>query len=82
MNEKDNNKFDFAFGKKNYKLLIIGFVIIILGFILMSGGASENPMEFSTEIFSFQRITLAPIIVLIGFAFEIYAIMYKSKDEE
>lgn len=73
-----DNKFGFAFGKENYKLLIIGFVIIIVGFVLMTGGASVDPTVFDeNEIFSFRRITLAPIVVLFGFCFEIFAIMKK-----
>ncbi len=66
----------------NYKLMLIGLGIIVLGFILMVGGGSDDPNLFSDEIFSFRRITLAPILVLGGFAFEIYAIMKKFKREE
>lgn len=74
---------EFALGKENYYLLIIGFVIIIIGFLLMAGGKSENPNVFNKdEIFSFRRITLAPIVVLFGFIFEIFAIMKKPKTEE
>jgi len=70
----------FAIGRENYIYLIIGFVIIITGFLLMMGGKSSDPNTFNEkEIFSFRRITLAPIIVLIGFAFEIWAIMKKSR---
>lgn len=71
----------FALGKGNYKLMAIGFAIIVLGFILMAGGGSDDPNVFSEDIFNFRRITLAPIILLIGFAFEIYAIMKKPKEE-
>jgi hypothetical protein len=75
-------KTDFALGKENYYLLIIGFVIIIIGFLLMAGGKSDNPNVFNKdEIFSFRRITLAPMVVLFGFIFEIYAIMKKPKEE-
>ncbi len=71
----------FALGKENYKLLIIGLGIIILGFVLMMGGATDDPKVFNgDEIFSFRRITIAPIVVLAGFIFEIYAIMKKSKE--
>ncbi len=71
----------FALGKENYLYLIIGFVIIIIGFLLMIGGKSEDPNVFNKdEIFSFRRITLAPIVVLFGFLFEIWAIMKKPKD--
>ena len=72
----------FALGKENYRLLVIGFVIIVIGFILMVGGKSEDPTVFNPKIFSFRRITLAPLVVLFGFLFEIYAIMKKTKSEE
>lgn len=69
----------FALGPENYKLMAIGFVVIIIGFILMAGGRSEDPAVFNPGIFSFRRITLAPLILLFGFLFEIYAIMKKSR---
>jgi membrane-bound ClpP family serine protease len=72
----------FAFTRENYKLLIIGVVIIIIGFLLMIGGKAESPDQFNPAIFSFRRITLAPLIVLFGFAFEIYAIMKKPKEDK
>lgn len=68
-----------ALSKSNYILMLIGFVIIAVGFVLMVGGASASPEEFNYEMFSFRRITLAPIVVLAGFAFEVYAIMKKDK---
>lgn len=71
----------FALGKENYKLMAIGFAVIVIGFILMGGGGSDDPNVFSEEIFSFRRITLAPILLLLGFGFEIYAIMKKPKDD-
>ncbi|HPF50937.1 MAG TPA: DUF3098 domain-containing protein [Draconibacterium sp.] len=71
----------FALGKENYKLLAIGFAIIVLGFILLAGGGSDDPNVFSYDIFDFRRLTLAPILLLIGFVFEIYAIMKKPKEE-
>jgi membrane-bound ClpP family serine protease len=70
---------EFALGKENYILLIIGMAVIIIGFLLMIGGGSDDPAKFNPEVFSFRRITLAPIIVLAGFLFEIYAIMKKPK---
>ena len=60
---------------RNYVLMLIGFVVIVLGFVLMSGGTVATPDEFSYDIFSWRRITLAPIVVVAGFAFEIYAIL-------
>ena len=74
---------NFALPKENYKYLLIGFIIIIIGFALMIGGKSQDPNVFNEkEIFSFRRITLAPIVVLMGFIFEIWAIMKKPKEEE
>ena len=69
---------DFAFTKKNYILLIIGLVFMASGLILMIGGGSENPTKFSTDIFNFQRLTLAPILLATGFIIEFFAIMSKS----
>ena len=60
---------------KNYVLLAAGFAVILLGFVLMTGGRSESPDVFNEAMFSWRRITLAPILVIGGFAFEIYAIM-------
>lgn len=66
----------------NYKLMLMGFAVIVLGFVLMTGGGSDDPEVFNTDMFSFRRITLAPILVLGGFAFEIYAIMARKKEEK
>jgi len=74
------NETQFAIGKKNYKLLLVGFGIIVLGFLLMIGGGSKDPNVFNADIFSFRRLTLAPIIIIFGFAFEIYAIMKKPSE--
>ena len=60
---------------RNYVLMIVGAVVIVLGFVLMAGGTFATPEEFSYDIFSWRRITLAPILVVAGFAFEIYAIL-------
>ena len=65
----------FVFGKKNYIVMGIGLAVIALGFILMAGGGSDDPAVFNEEIYSFRRIRLAPAMVLIGFAIEIYAIL-------
>jgi len=68
------------FTKENYKWMIIGFAVIILGLLLMIGGKSDNPNEFHiNEVYSFRRITLAPIVILGGFVIEIYAIFKKPK---
>ena len=81
LKNENKEKTNFALNRENYKLLAIGFGIIVLGFILMLGGKSEDPNEFSEKIFSFRRITLAPIVVLAGFGFEIWAIMRKPKEK-
>jgi membrane-bound ClpP family serine protease len=82
MSKKSTEKENFALARENYILLVIGFAIIVLGFILMIGGKSDDPTIFNEkEIFSFRRITLAPLIVLAGFIFEIWAIMKKPKSK-
>jgi membrane-bound ClpP family serine protease len=75
----DNPKFPLA--PENYKLMAIGFGIIVLGFILLAGGGSDDPEVFNPAIFNFRRITLAPMILLFGFGFQIYAIMKRSKSD-
>lgn len=70
----------FLFQRKNYVWLLIGLGTIILGYILMSGGGSEDPKEFSDAIFSFRRLTLAPLIVLAGYGIIMYSIMMKAPD--
>jgi len=76
-NTENKEEQRFALGKENLRLLVIGVLIIIIGFALMVGGGSADPNVFNKEIFGFQRIVLAPIVVMIGFVFEIYAIMKK-----
>jgi len=71
---------DFAFGKENYIIMLIGIVVIFIGFACMAGGSSSDPAVFNPEIFSFRRITLAPILVVLGFVIEVYAILKKSKE--
>jgi hypothetical protein len=78
MNNK-NNKPEFLFDKVNYKILLVGLAVIALGFILMSGGGSEDPNVFNEAIFSFRRIRLAPAVVLLGFGITIYSILKNPK---
>ena len=78
-NMENNNKPEFLFDKVNYKILLVGLAVIALGFILMSGGGSEDPNVFNKEIFSFRRIRLAPTVVLIGFGITIYSILKNPK---
>lgn len=70
---------EFLFEKGNYKILLIGIAVIILGFILMSGGGSDDPNVFNEDVFSFRRIRLAPTTVLIGFGITVYAILKNPK---
>ncbi|MFK5958367.1 MAG: DUF3098 domain-containing protein [Lutibacter sp.] len=77
--KKQDNKSEFLFGKKNYTFMLIGLAFVVLGFILMAGGGSDNPEIFNEDIYNFRRIRLAPTLVLIGLAIEIYAILAKSK---
>ncbi|MES2587650.1 MAG: DUF3098 domain-containing protein [Bacteroidota bacterium] len=70
----------FAFQKENYKWLIIGLIINVLGFILMIGGGSDDPTKFDAdELFSPVRLTVSPILIIAGYIVMIYAIMKKPK---
>ncbi len=71
------------FGKQNYILMVLGIVVIAIGFMLMAGGKSEDPKVFDDNVINgFQRITLAPILVVAGLVIEIFAIMKKSKGSD
>ena len=75
MSTENISKPVFLFSKKNYLFMFIGLVVIALGFIFMAGGGSENPEVFNEEIYNWQRIRLAPTLVIIGLGIEIYAIL-------
>lgn len=71
----------FIFDRTNYIIMIVGVVVILTGFWLMSGGATTDPNIFpAEEIYSFRRITLAPIVIIVGFAIEIFAILKRPKN--
>ena len=75
-----NLKNDSLFGKDNIRWMLIGVAVIILGIFLMSGGKSEDPNVFDVnEVYSKTRITIAPILIVVGLLIEVYAIMKKSK---
>ncbi len=84
MNSKKNqgqeSKSEMTLGRKNYIMIAIGLGVIILCMILMAGGGSDNPEVFNYEMFSWRRITLAPILIVGGFAFEVFAIMKRFKE--
>jgi hypothetical protein len=71
---------DLAFGRENYRLLLVGLALIVAGFVLMIGGGSDDPKVFNEAVFNFQRLTLAPLLILAGYVIEIFAIMKKPKD--
>jgi len=79
MKEKIN--LDFAFTKQNYILLLVGIALICVGLLLMTGGGSDDPTVFSDKIFDSQRLTIAPLLIALGFIVEIFAIIYKLKGE-
>ena len=79
---KKTEKTAFAFGKQNYRLLLVGLAFLALGYILMIGGGSDDPNVFNPALFNFQRLTLAPLLLLTGFIIEIFAIMKRPKQEE
>ena len=74
----DNQKV-MPFGKQNYIIVLIGLALLVLGFLLMLGGGSTDPDVFNEKMFNFQHLTLAPILVLVGFVVEIVAIFWRDK---
>lgn len=75
-----NKQEGFAFGRENYVILVVGIVLIAVGFLLMIGGGSDDPNVFSPELFSTRRLTVAPIVCLLGFSVVVAAIMKTPKD--
>lgn len=73
------NKRDFAFGKENFILITIAVVLIVVGFLLMSGGGSQDGVAFNPDIFNKQRIVVAPVVTMIGFLLMIFGILKNSK---
>lgn len=79
--QEDNGEDMLPFNRDNYKWVIIGLVFLLVGFLLMIGGGSDDPDVFNEAIFNFRRLTLAPILVLAGFGIQIYAIMKRTKNK-
>lgn len=74
-------KTTFLFQRSNYVLMLAGLALIVLGFVLMSGGGSEDPNVYNPELFSARRIVVAPFLIVVGFAVEVWAIMRQPKAE-
>lgn len=79
LKKESENVLQFAFDKQNYMLMVTGLALLLVGFLLLIGGGSEDPNEFSYALFDFQRLTLAPILILAGYIVEIFAIMKRPK---
>jgi uncharacterized membrane protein len=75
----ENSEKRMPFDKKNYALMVAGLLVIVVGFMLMAGGGNHTATEFDWSIYSTRRITLAPIVVILGFVIEILAIMVRFK---
>ncbi|PTX59292.1 Protein of unknown function (DUF3098) [Kordia periserrulae] len=80
-NQENISQSNFVFGKKNYLFMFIGLAVIALGFILMAGGGSDDPNVFNEDIFSTRRIHIAPMVVVLGFAIEVYAILLNPNSD-
>ena len=76
----DSSRPVFAFGKENYLIMLAGVALLIIGFVLMIGGGSKDPNVFNEDMFDFRRLTLSPILILVGFGLGIVAIMKRPKD--
>lgn len=74
--------FQLAFGPINYILMVVGIVILAIGYYLLSGGGSDDPNTFNPDMFDDRRLVAAPILIVLGFAVEIFAIMFKGKKQE
>lgn len=81
-NNADKATYDFAFGPMNYILLVAGIVLLGLGYILLSGGGSDDPNVFNPAMFNSQRMVVAPILIVVGLVVEICAIMFRPKNKE
>jgi hypothetical protein len=77
--KESEGEYTFLFSRTNYIIMIVGLVFIALGYALMIGGGSDDPNVYSDAIFNTQRMTVAPILLMLGFIIEIVAIMYRKK---
>ena len=72
----------FAFNRTNYILMVAGIIVLALGYILLSGGGSDDPDQFNPAMFDSRRLYVAPILIVAGFVVEIIAILYKGKKQD
>lgn len=77
--EGEKNEFTFVFSKVNYIIMLVGVVLLALGYLLLCGGGSDDPNVFNTEMFNARRLYVSPVLITLGFVTEIVAIMYKGK---
>ena len=80
--EDSKTGFSFVFGKSNYIIMIVGLVLLALGYILLAGGGSDDPNVFNPAMFDSRRLYVAPILIILGLIAEIVAIMYNGKRNE
>ena len=81
-NNESNSPFTFVFGKINYIIMLVGIVLLALGYIFLSGGGSDDPNVFNPAMFDSRRLYVAPILIILGLIAEIVAIMYNGKRNE
>tara|TARA_B100000945_G_scaffold274023_1_gene237213 strand:- start:394 stop:636 length:243 start_codon:yes stop_codon:yes gene_type:complete len=79
MEDKKRSNKKLLFRKKNYLISCIGIILIIIGYLIMSGGGSDDPNIFNDEIYNFRRIKVAPLLIIIGLAIQVYAILISDK---
>lgn len=82
VSKNEESALDFAFGPMNYILLAVGIVLLGLGYILLSGGSSDDPNVFNAEMFNSRRMVVAPLMIVAGLVVEICAIMFRPKSKE
>ena len=77
----ENKNDGFALPKRNILYIIAGFAVMLVGYLLMAGGGSDDPNVFNDGMFSFRRMVSAPVVILAGMVFEIWAIMHVDKKD-
>ena len=78
-NNENNTQFKLAFDTVNYILMAVGILLLAIGYVLLSGGGSDDPNVFNPAMFDSRRLVWAPVLIVLGFVVEIAAIMYRKK---